>query len=1340
MELQDGQLEPHDEAKYGVPKGDGISGAGRSAWFWRKDPFLAAIPAGAFPVTWDTFKPGAKLFGYYESAEEFHKQLLVNKEKCGYELIIAGTPWGKTLVYGDIDHYGERDTEHLIAREITARLHNICETKLGGFKPEVYILCGTRKHFAKVVDPDTKKASNDVWHGVWKNSYHFIIANLYAAQCADAAQFFQAVTFNTGVNDDMLLCKGRSGEKPTSIVDSNVYSTYQNLRMPKCTKRGDDVPLCRINTDPRDPKDELKASFPEDDVSAFFPCLVSIVDPSKPTALGSTMKLLEPGTLAPAKTKRKAPHTSLGADGRAVVPRTDSNSAYSRKLASEVAEWLVAIHPDHVAAFRDSWRDVMFAAIDGAGAQNGAPPEFIEMLQEFTRTRRAADRREEEYPRIANGTYASKRGRGGDGATIGVKTLYHNQREFPAAATYPRASNVDHPLPGCRALLAPDDVWMFELFVKFLRHVSYQKTSFKWLVQFARYVVPKLKAQVYDTFQGGYGDITKEEFDGVWDGGKHSEIYEFAFKRYLADIVGEIKSITPLVETTTGEPDGDATTGASSKPKERVTTVGHVRTLKPTPLYRHRERFTKEQVVALIVKISPDVHSLYPAGVITKAVRGALEEHEGAEEEAALLVDQWKALQGNQPSTGAQPGEVVRGQTSTGDASEDHANSETGGAASEEHSNDESMEVTSEECTTDGSAEVASEEQQHSDGESMDGGGAMEYSDDESMDGDPAECGGDAVMSDAQVCGGGGDDEDFKSLQELASCHPNCVWKRVITDPSPREHPTKKMLKVFLENLDLRQVSDDLTLIRTCCLLKMATADDSLTQATTVPAELLKFLERCSVFQGRRFDGQAVKELKVAWGSAWEAIETGPEGQLFADALWLEIFKRLFSYKAVQQKFEERNFKISDLYCFASITSDGKPTPRKESDIRTNYRNLWCWIRVVTPASDDNEEEIVEFKCIKFLSKWFDDVSMKTYTRFDCLAPGKSGPVVSKGVFNTWPGFAAEKLPAIPDDEVAGLIEPIMQHFRLVICSTEEQVQYQLAWWARQVQDPSNKTQVAIVYMGDQGVGKDIVTGMVVEKVFGFDVATQSDDVVNLFDKHSLERENKVLCVLDEADAASLKPYMPHIKGSMVGSTMSFNPKNGTLYKLNCIINYMYTSNKQIPVPIEASDRRYVVYHCNNSKKGNTDYFNNLLETVRNPRAARALFQFLQNFDLSNYGHFQACRPETAMYRRLQEMELPLFYNFLSFLCNQQADSPWVSHQASTLFAILTEWVATANFNSEFRCYSSKKLGQDLTSFMENHADSGVTKDRKTKGNVYFFDGVKLKACLKRHNLYNSNV
>jgi hypothetical protein len=634
------RLQDRQEAQYGVPK----KGTGSSAWFFRLQPMLASAPEGAFTTAWDTGNGGSKLYGYYESAEQFYGQLAVNTLKCGYELRAAGTPFAETLAYGDVEWEGDQDTNHRRARELLRRLHNICETRLGGFKPEVYVLCGTR---------ETKVA------GVWKNSYHFIVANLYAAQCGDIKQLFQTETFKTGVDDDILEWQPSAGAKPKPIIDPAVYAKVQCMRMPLCTKRGSDVPLRRINRDPLDPEDDLTASFEDEDVPSILPALISIVDKAKPT-----MQVLQSKEEEPAVgSKRKSSHGSPGAPGAPGAPGRDARSqttstpattlTYSPQLASEVADYLVATHPDGIGGDYETWRNAMFGALNAAGAQSAAPPEFVKMLKEWTRIRDAADHRTQEWPRIANGTFASKEGRSGDGATITMGSLVVNRREHPAACTFGRALNVD-PLPNCRALLAPEDVLLFELFEQFLRHVDYRKTSFKWLVQFASYVVPKLKAQVYDTVQGWYKDITKEDFTGVWDGGKPSEIYEFACKSYLEDIVVQINSyIPPLVETTLGETDGEATEDGSAKPQEAVASVGHVRTSKSKAQGGHPRRFTKEKVVALIVKTSASIHSFETPETLRKAVHGALKGQKDVDKATKELLELWVKLQGKPSKTGS---------------------------------------------------------------------------------------------------------------------------------------------------------------------------------------------------------------------------------------------------------------------------------------------------------------------------------------------------------------------------------------------------------------------------------------------------------------------------------------------------------------------------------------------------------------------------------------------------------------------------------------------------------------------------------------------------------------
>jgi hypothetical protein len=322
------------------------------------------------------------------------------------------------------------------------------------------------------------------------------------------------------------------------------------MRPAWCTKRGSDVPFKRINTDPFDSEDDLTASFADDDMRAILPSLVSIVDKSNPT-----MRLLKE-TPKKEGVKRTSAQASLdAASGRDTRPRTTSPPAtpisYSLKLAREVADELVAMHPDGIGGGYDTWKRVMFGAIHTTGTEGGAPPEFVQVLKEFTRIRDGE--RDQELARIAAGAYVSQ-----GGITMG--SLVRNKKEFPAAYTDNRVSNAD-PLPGCRDILVTlQDVVMFTRFETFLRYANYLKTSWKWLVQLASYVVPKLKEQVYDMIQDGYEGITKEDFDVVWDGGQHSEIYEFAFKRYLADIVRAINSTTPLVGPTVGEPDGEATT------------------------------------------------------------------------------------------------------------------------------------------------------------------------------------------------------------------------------------------------------------------------------------------------------------------------------------------------------------------------------------------------------------------------------------------------------------------------------------------------------------------------------------------------------------------------------------------------------------------------------------------------------------------------------------------------------------------------------------------------------------------------------------------------------------
>jgi hypothetical protein len=615
----------------------------------------------------------------------------------------------------------------------------------------------------------------------------------------------------------------------------------------------------------------------------------------------------------------------------------------------------------------------------------------------------------------------------------------------------------------------------------------------------------------------------------------------------------------------------------------------------------------------------------------------------------------------------------------------------------------------------------------------------------------------DVPMPDAGA-GGGDEDQDFTTLSELAAKYPSFVFKQDWT-PAPRcVSPESQMIAILVRSLDPRHVTDHRTLLRTCRLLQLGGQPPLEAEPDSIPEKLADFIEDCSKLMGRPFDSA---EVAKDWQNACNDIQEGEVWKPLADALFTDVFKRLCNYNAVTKWFERSNFKVTDWAAFGHLNSQGQVEPRSRAEVSTTYENIFYWQRMVHKISDENEEESVEFASNPFLKTWFKDGLMRTYKKVDCIAPSKTGLDVPSGVFNSWPGFRAEKLPAIPDDQVAELIKPVLEHFRIVVCANEEEVQYLIAWFAQQVQDPAHKSQVGILLLGDQGVGKDIIPSWYIKKLLGTDVGLQVGRVNHLFGEYSTSLQNKVLCVLDEADPATLKPHMSKLKDMITAETMSFNPKGKKEYITDNVFTVLITTNdKNNPVPLEPTDRRFVAFACKDSKRGDTAYFNELGKHL-NDTTARAFYQFLLNIDLSEYGSFQAKRPESEMYRRLKQMNIPLFYNFLSHECARHAmDKPLFPPAENAVgcstekpektpekpefcpskqtFEKLSAWAKDAK-EKDADSYNLTNFGLDFKNLIDKE-DSGVIKQKTAKALGYNIKWDTLKECLERLGLFNNNV
>jgi hypothetical protein len=650
---------------------------------------------------------------------------------------------------------------------------------------------------------------------------------------------------------------------------------------------------------------------------------------------------------------------------------------------------------------------------------------------------------------------------------------------------------------------------------------------------------------------------------------------------------------------------------------------------------------------------------------------------------------------------------------------------------------------------------------------SMEGGDPSEEhsNDDESMEGSDAGGGStDVPMPDAGAIGGSDcDEQDYTTVPELAANYPSVVLKQDWPPMSRTVSPETHMVDILVNSLDPRRVTDHRTLLRMCRLLQLGgfqlVDETPLTKKNTtssIPKKLADFLEQSSKLQGLPVDfGEVAKD----WKEACNDIKEGGGWKPLADALFADVFKRLCSYDAVTEWFQRNTFRVKEWDGFGHLNSQGQVFPKTKLQLTTNYENQSYW-RIVEVPETSKTEGRVEIQSVPFLKRWFKDDQPRKYERVDCVPPGCE---VEAGVLNTWTGFRAENLPAVPDDQVDDLIRPVIGHLRNVVCANEEEVQYFLAWKAQQVQKPAEKSKVGIILSGPQGAGKNITTDWYQKSVLGTGVSLQTEGVKHILGKHSTALQNKVLCLMDEANYETLKPYTDVIKNLMTGATLDLNPKNKDAYTTRNIVNLLLTTNNDKSVHLEAGERRWVVFECNDSKKWDTAYFNELLKNL-NDRTARAFYQFLMNFDLSDYENFQAKRPHTQLYNQMKEGSLSGFHTYLSHECmryvgekplfspveNEVGCSTEKSEKtpekpeaclSSSMFAKFKIWAGDANF--EIGSYNTTNFGADFTQLMKKN-DTGVTKKRGVikgvSGVIYTIEWSKLDKCLRRYGLFNNSV
>lgn len=304
----------------------------------------------------------------------------------------------------------------------------------------------------------------------------------------------------------------------------------------------------------------------------------------------------------------------------------------------------------------------------------------------------------------------------------------------------------------------------------------------------------------------------------------------------------------------------------------------------------------------------------------------------------------------------------------------------------------------------------------------------------------------------------------------------------------------------------------------------------------------------------------------------------------------------------------------------------------------------------------------------------------------------------TKGAFNLWRGFAVE-----PEEGDWSLMRA---HIKDVLADGDTKLEdYIVNWAAWALQNPDKPAKVALVFQGEEGVGKGIFANAI-KNIFGENLhgmrVQSMNHLVGNFNAHLRD-----VCLLfcDEAVVTG-SDTEGVLKGLITEDTIPIEGKGVDVVSAQNHLHVIMASNNEWVVPAGKDSRRFAVLRVSSKRKGDQAHFKLLVDQLYRQGGLEAMAYELLNLDLKGW-HPEKARPET---QALEEQRASSLRGF-ERVWNDILTTSVVPHSEAG------EGCITA---SELQLYASRVLKRDDAPTLNKIGDvlkrSGCTKERGTGG------------------------
>ena len=311
-------------------------------------------------------------------------------------------------------------------------------------------------------------------------------------------------------------------------------------------------------------------------------------------------------------------------------------------------------------------------------------------------------------------------------------------------------------------------------------------------------------------------------------------------------------------------------------------------------------------------------------------------------------------------------------------------------------------------------------------------------------------------------------------------------------------------------------------------------------------------------------------------------------------------------YKELKVEWERNHFYFQPTGTIVEAKDNGKLVHFK-IDHATEAFNMW---RLKTK---DNNGEF-----LPFLRKWRNDPERRIVEELVYKLPEDCKPNEA----TLFGGFAYKKIEEeLTPEERDKYIEIYRGLISNIASEDSEVFDALLKNFARVIQKPFERPDICIILRSTiHGVGKESLVN-VIKSLIGKNIAHYiSDD--SFWDKHDAMKEGALVVHLEEAGLSN-KKMADALKARITSNVCTMRPCGVSSYNVPNVALYIFTTNKECPVKIEESDRRYFIINAKGREWSSPDemaaYWDYIYSIIYTPKFLRAIGEYLETIDLTGF-------------------------------------------------------------------------------------------------------------------------